>query len=38
MMFELKQECEDEYDPFYFHYNRMDHSKVSSHDSHVMVM
>ena len=28
MLFELKPELESEYNPFYFHYNRMDHSKV----------
>jgi len=28
-VFELKPSCEKEYNPFFFHYNRMDHSKVS---------
>ncbi|XP_064402875.1 E3 ubiquitin-protein ligase UBR2-like isoform X2 [Halichondria panicea] len=27
-LFELNPELESEYDPFYFHYNRMDHSKA----------
>ena len=27
-VFELKKEYEKEYSPFFYHYNRMDHSKV----------
>ena len=29
-VFELKPECEKECSPFFYHYTRMDHSKVSS--------
>ena len=28
-VFELKSEYEKEYNPFFYHYTRMDHSKVS---------